>query len=614
MNKKGGKTEKAPSVWSLEVKRFKELFDEWLDYRVNRFFDLSINGPGYRSTRVFLLRLAFIVIGFIIEILLYSLSNFFLGQQAQPSAGFQSLIIVSILTFFRLLFILLIPMYIALEMAGNYITDIFELKSPDVAWKFISEISLRGASEVLHIRDGKIAEADRDSPIVLIGGPGRVEVEFDTAVLFEKPDGTPHVFGPVDMKLNAEGNEKNKIKSATLDGFERLREPIINLRDQYFGYSSSDAIAVEGRSRDGILISAKDARIVFSIHRSDGSASQKPSKEKPFFYDPQSVQDLIYQQSVQVLQGEKPSGEPGAWTDTMRGMVSGEIGAFMSQNKLAEFLASISTPEIEAQEHREDTILLQTLRYSDQLTEPEPGAFTKPNFHPRTELTDRFMKYTDGFSKRANERGMDLHWIGVGTWKPPNDIINVRHLEAWRLNLDNAMHSSDEALEQIVDEAYLTEKLRLIKNVPLEAYNESEENLIEKEKRIEALLQNFWEQMGNVLDFYYTNNIQNNDVDQLEKAILKIEKLLKIPGGQHMVGGGSLSKVKARPASRNPENAPPAPASRSEDQQYRLLLSKLDSSYKVAEAMIANEQGRYPALTREEAIARIIKRLERYGK
>jgi hypothetical protein len=601
MNRKVSPTEKAPSAWSLEVKRFKELFNTWLDYHVARFFDLSVHGPDYRSRRVFVVRLTFIVIGLIVEILLYSLSNLFLGSQAQSSAGFISLVIFVILAFFRLLFLLLIPAYIAIEIAGNYVADVFELNDPGVAWKFISEISLGGASEVLHIHDGKIAEADQDSPIVQIGGPGRVEVEFDTAVLFEKPDGTPHVIGPAEAK------------SKTLEGFERLREPIISLRDQYFGYTASDAISVKNRSLEGIPISANDVRVVFSVHRGDNSDSQKPEKEKPFPYDSQSIQDLIYGQSVQVLQGEHSSGEPGTWTNMMRGMVSGEIGAFMNQNKLSEFLASISTPEIEALEYREDTILMQTLQYSNHLPDTATTDFTKPDFHPRTELTDRFMKYADGFIKRANERGMDLHWIGVGTWKPSNDVIDVRHLEAWRLNLDNATNSSSEALERALEDAYLTEKLRLIKSVPLEAYKECNSKLVEKEKCIEALLQNFWEQMGNVLDFYYSNNIQNEEVKELEGAVLKIEKLLHI-GGAHMVGGGTLSKVKPRPASRIPDNAPPAPASKTEDQQYRLLLSKLDGSYKVAEAMIANEIRRFPDLTRVQAIARIVKRLERYGR
>ena len=241
------------------------------------------------------------------------------------------------------------------------------------------------------------------------------------------------------------------------------------------------------------------------------------------------------------------------------------------------------------------------------------GAFTKPSFHPRTELTDRFMKYTDSFSKRANERGMDLQWIGVGTWKASNDLVNVRHLEAWRLNLDNAMHSSDEALAQVADEACLNEKLRLIRTVPLDVYNANKVTLVEKEKRIESLLQNFWEQMGSVLDFYYTNNIQNEEVEKLEGAISKIEKLLNIPA-YHVPGGGSFSKVKRKASPHAAEDAPPAPSSKLEEQQYRVLLGKLGGNYKTVEAMIANEQRRFPNMTREEAIVRIVKRLERYGK
>ena len=647
MNKKGGISEKAPSAWSLEFERTQRLFNQWLDYHLNRFFDLSVRGPQYRSIRVFLLSAGFMVFAFIIHILLYSFS----AQASAQQTTLASLAIVAVLTFFRLLFILWIPIYIAVEMAGNYVTDIFELKNPAVAWKFIGEISLNGASEVLHIRDGKIAEEDHDSPILLIGGPGRVEVEFDTAVLFEKSDGTPHVIGPADMKPDDERRKrsiarKDEKDPAVLEGFERLRDPIINLRDQYFGNTASDAITVEGRSLDGIPVRANDARVIFSVHRGDDLASQTSSKEKPYLYNPQSIQELIYNQSIPVLQGNHPSGEPSAWTNTMRVMVSSEISGFMSQNKLAEFLASISTPEIEAQEYREDTILLQTLQYSDQLPVAGPETFAKPSFHPRTELSDRFMRYTEGFSKRANDRGMDLHWIGVGTWKAPSDLINERHVEAWRIGLENTMHSRDEVLEKIMDEACLSEKLRLIKDVPntyrnnwltyrerrtgldvamderlrwrrngvVETRKDGETIQREKAKAIEALLQEFWEQMGNALEFYYNNNIRNKDMDQLEKAILKIESLLRIPGGQHMVGGGSLSKVKARSASHVPENAPPAPASKLEEERYRELLTKLKGSYKTAEAMIANEQRRHPALTRDEAMARIVKRLERYGK
>ncbi len=300
----------------------------------------------------------------------------------------------------------------------------------------------------------------------------------------------------------------------------------------------------------------------------------------------------------------------------MRGMVRSEIGKFMSQNKLAEYLASISASEIDAQAYLEDTILWKTMQYSSQLPESAPDHIVKSKFHPRTELSDRFMKYTDGFSKQASERGIDLHWIGVGTWKIPNEIssewINGRHMEAWRISRENAMRSDDNVLNSILDEACLNEKLRLIQEVPFAAYQKHQTKYAQKQKIIEALLWDFWEQLGDALDDYYENNIHDKEVEKLERAILKIEKLLKIPGGAHMVGGGSFSKVKDRVHCA--EDTPPAPSSKSEDQQYRILLAKLDGNYKVAEAMIANEQRRYPTLTREEAIVRIVKRLERYGK
>ncbi len=474
---------------------------------------------------------------------------------------------------------------------------------------------------MLHIRDGKIAEEDKDLPIALIGGPGRVEVEFDTAVLFEKPDGTPHVIGPSDKKPDEEQKKRSKDKKdendpAVLEGFERLREPIINLRDQYFGNTASDAITVDSRSLDGIQVSASDVRVVFSVHHSKGSDSQRPDKERPYFYDPQSVQTLIYQQTVQVLQGSNPSGEPGAWTDTMRAMVRSQISKFMNQNKLAEYLASISASEIDEQVYLEDTILWKTMQYSSQPPETAPDHIVKSKFHPRTELSDRFMKYTDGFSKQAGERGMDLHWIGVGTWKIPNEIssnwINDRHMEAWRINRDNAMRSDDNVLNSFLDEACLNEKLRLIQEVPFATYQKYQTKYPQKDKVIKALLLDFWEQLGEALDDYYENNIYNKDVEQLEKAILEIERLPIYPGGAHMAGGSRFSKVKSRV--HRAEDTPPAPSSKSEDQQYRILLTKLDGNYKAAEAMIANEQRRYPTLTREEAIVRIVKRLERYGK
>ena len=497
-------------------------------------------------------------------------------------------------------------------MAGNYLADIFELKDPEVAWDFIRELSVGGANEYIHIRDGKISEESLNSPVLLIGGPGRVLVEFDLAALFEKPDGTPHVIGLANARPDPERD------NFVLDGFERLRSPVINLRDQYIGNPSGEPMMVLGRSLDGIPVSASDVRGVFSVHRVNDEDSLGPSIHTPYPFNPTDIENLIYKQSVQVLtEGPYPSGLLPPWTNTMQGLIHGSLSEFMGQNNLAEFLTSIGSLELELSEFREDTILSNTLQYTSELPEQSTLDLSKPKFHPRTELSDRFTKYKDGFLKRAKSRGLELHWIGVGTWKMPDEfsseIINDQHLEAWRINRQNADNSTNKNLESAAEEAYFNEKARLIQNIPLASHQKNQTKYSDRDVLVECLLQDFWEQLGDALEIYYKNGIRSTDLETIEDAVLKIERLLRITQGQHMIGNSTMSKVHKKPAQLD-KDAPPAPASRSEAEQYRSLLSKLEGNTKVAEGMIANEARRHSNLSREELIKQIVSRFESYGR
>jgi hypothetical protein len=604
----GSKPYKSPSAWDFERRRFQSLLERWLAHSLDKFFDLTIHGPTYRKYRILALAVAFIAAAFVVHIFLdvYPI----LAPTRQIS--FSSLSTFFIVTILRLVLVLLIPAYLAIQMAGNYLADIFELKDTTVAWRFIEELSLGGAGEVLHIRDGKVAEDDQDSPILLIGGPGRVQVEFDSAALFEKPDGRPHVIGPAGGK-----SEANEADNTIVEGFERLREPIINLRDQYVGNPSAEPMTIVSRSLDGLPVSATDVRVVFSARRDEGQDVEQAPKGAPFLIHPQSAEALIYQQSVSVLtEGPHPSSLPPPWTNIMQGLVRGAIGEFMSQNKLSEYLASIGSQEIEISEFREDTILQQTLQYSGEAPERTAENIVKPKFHPRTELSERFRKYAGGFSKKARERGMELHWIGVGTWRIPDEIagevINDQHLEAWRISRDNAARANPQSLETAAEDAYLNERLRLIRSVPFTAHQKNQIKYAEKEKMVKALLQDYWEQLGDALEVYYKQGTRSSELEEIERAVIRIERLLNIAGG-HTIGS-SLSKVRRMPPAAMDEDAPPAPASAAEAAAYRTLLSKLDGNYKVAEHMIANESRRYPTLLREELIQRIVRRLERYGR
>jgi hypothetical protein len=217
----------------------------------------------------------------------------------------------------------------------------------------------------------------------------------------------------------------------------------------------------------------------------------------------------------------------------------------------------------------------------------------------------------------AQELGLELHWIGVGTWKMPDEAsetaVGEKHLEAWGMNRENAQRSDVPALERVTEAALLEHKVRLIQEVPLARHQKNQARYTDKGVLMECMLQDFWEQLGEALGLHYRNGAPSAELEQLEEAVLKVEQLLRISQIGHVLGGGTMSRVREHAKSNVRMDAPPAPASRAEAEQYQLLLSKLQGDYRVAEAMIANERRRHAELTRAQLLARIVERFERHG-
>ncbi len=606
MTERASRRVKRPSGFRVEIRRSANLLDRWLGHELNRFFDLSVGGASYRAIRTLVVVLAIGVLAFLIHMLLV------VGplEAVASSNQLPELFAAAVISALRIALVLGIAVLFALQVAGNYLADIFEIKDPRIAYEFIgSTISGRG-SEVLHLHDGLVADEDRDSPIVLIGGPGYVVTENDTAALFETPDGAPHVAGP--------GSGREDRTTFRLAGFERLREPIVNLRDQYIGSLGGEPMTVVSRSLDGMPISAVDVRGVYSIRRQAEDDASGPSREVPYGLDPAAIQDLIYNQEVQVLtDGPYPSGRPAAWTNTMQALIQAALAEFMRHDRLGQYVAGVGDKEVELSEFREDTILSQTLRLSTDITGVDATRnLPKPRFHPRTELTARFLDGNDEFARRAREHGLELHWIGVGTWEMPDhsssEVVREKHLEAWRLHRESSDRADPKALQAISDEALISEKLRLIRDVPIGSHQRNQEKYSDKDVLVECLLQDFWEQMGDALNACYEAGPLAPEQLELEAAVSDLEQMLKIRQLGYLVGGETMSRVRPRPAATKVE-PPPAPASKSESDKYRALLGKLGGDFRIAEGMITNEGKRHRNLSREELIQRILVRFERYG-
>jgi hypothetical protein len=157
----------------------------------------------------------------------------------------------------------------------------------------------------------------------------------------------------------------------------------------------------------------------------------------------------------------------------MVGLIRERLGGFMRQHKLTEYLASIGTPEIQKFKEREADIVNQM----QQLTPSNEDAADRkdvnaPDFQSRYKVKDLFAQFTEEFTGKARERGVELHWIGVGTWESPIKEISDEHFEAWMLSQENLKNDSPERMKKIEQEVVVERMKELIQKVPISAYDE----------------------------------------------------------------------------------------------------------------------------------------------
>lgn len=575
---------------------------------LNKTFDLTVKGSQRRNQALTFL---FLAIGIIFTISTHSLADWgtelrlvfqYLFNptvaQAAPDTpihffnfAFGAMLAPETL---RFLPIFLLPFFFALQSAATYLADIFEIEKIEIAREFIRQVALTGSQKSIRIGKGEVAEADKSSPIYLIGGPGQVVVELDTAALFEKPNGQPRVIGPT---------VKGK---ATLEGFERFRQAI-DLRDQY-----TDPLDVKSRSLDGIPVNAKDVRLLFSVNRGENPES---SAESPHPFNEKAIQSLVYGQASKViLDGPHPSEPPSSWTGTIQGLIRGNLGGFMSKHRLAEYLASIGPPEIQKARQREDEIVKVGNVVISEGDDLEPrNVPPPPDFQARHIVSNLFSQFTDSFTKNASNRGVQLSWIGVGTWKTPNEIVPEKHLEAWRLSRENIERGSMGTMDELRQEAQLQQTLRLIQNIPLARFQQNTGR--EHKDAIQDLLIAYREQLIEAIELLVKSNRPEPKI--VRAAIKHIEAVLGI---KHWVGAASSTSESGAPrpspksdSSRKKSGAttgvpstPPVPPNEAE--LYQDLLTKTGRDADRVERLIEHERKNAPHADRAELIRQAIAR------
>ncbi len=334
-------------------------------------------------------------------------------------------IAVSLMKYFPILWVV---NNVAQKKAANYLSDIFEIDDNEAALAFIEDVAFSNSGSkknMATVKDGNISEADEQSPVILIGGPGLVKVGLDYLVVFEDVNGRPNIFHSRDKPWN-------------VGKYERIREigdqeyAIINLRDQFIS-----GISIKSRTKDGIPIEAQDIKIIFSILR----RQQKDDsiKDAAQLYDPEAVKALVYGQTMITSDTSQTFGASFPWDSAVIPLIIEEIENLITTRPLNEILANIGQKEVEAKAKTDQSIETIKIEITGQQRPvsriPEKTGNT-PAFESRSIITARF--YESEFVKKAAHAGIHLQWIDIGTWKLPSDKILEKHKNAWDKSRENA--------------------------------------------------------------------------------------------------------------------------------------------------------------------------------
>lgn len=388
----------------------------------------------------------------------------------------------------RIIIVIILPFWAARRIAGIYLADIFE-QEMSVGRDFIWRAAFATSLHYIHVRNGKIAEEDLDSPVVRIGGPGMVQVELDSAILTEKADGSYRIIGPTYYPTQASFFERlragfRRIAPAqrygatytVLEDFERIRQ-CVDLRDQAQN-SEGKGLEFTARTRDGLLVTAKDVKFVYSIRRKlnlkdpDDLNIVIPG-DLPYHYAPSAIRKQVFDQTRTVFKDREPDRLPDVKKKPLpapiNGMVGIRMGGLIGDKGLGEFLAFIGEPELSRLKMRWEDVYRASESVTGIKQDQDGNIPAAPKYIPRDHFT-RLFDEAAGFAGAAEARGIELRWIGVGTWDTPQPVISEKHREAWQISRENVRLSSPDHLNERYNQARQVELLRLVNEMPLESF------------------------------------------------------------------------------------------------------------------------------------------------
>ena len=368
------------------------------------------------------------------------------------------------MSFLKYIPLLFVVYSLSRKMSSRYLEDVYELDDEELASDFLEEVTFGYGKEKITIDEGRISEKDEESPIILIGGPGSIQVNLDSVALLEKVDGEPKVIYP-------------RNESWKLGRFERIREigkhdeigkrdyAIINLRDQFVS-----GLSVKARTKDGIPIEAQGIKVIFSILRMQKTENDQVQADT-YLFDESAVQALVYNQTIITPEPSTPSGVTFPWDTTIIPLIISELEKLITSRTLSEILATVSQLEIDNASSNDQTIAQMRVEMTGQQSLTGANKESRaPNFESRSKITAQF--FDKSFKERAAKLGVSIEWIDIGTWQLPSSLILDKQKEAWNLSRENAKKRA--AVERSGKRHEMEEIASLVESVIIANYEKTE--------------------------------------------------------------------------------------------------------------------------------------------
>jgi hypothetical protein len=417
--------------------------------------------------------------------------------------GQMNIAIIIGLSFLKYIPLLMVVYSLARVMAARYLDDVYELNDENLASGFLEEVTFGNGREKITINEGKISKEDEKSSLILIGGPGSIQVNLDSIALLEKVNGEPKVIYP-------------RSDAWKLGRFERIREigrydeagkreyAIISLRDQLI-----TDISVKSRTKDGIPLEARDIKVMFSILRRQHADSDKVQGDS-YLFDEDAVQSLVYNQVIITPPPPTPHGIKFPWDTTIIPLITSELEELIRSHTLSEILASISKKEVDSASNNDQTIAHMRLEMTGQQTAAETKKEVRaPKFESRSRITAHF--FDRKFKEKAAKIGVSIEWIDIGTWLPSNLILE-KHKEAWNFSRDIANKRG--AVERSQKRYEMAEIIKLVNHVILKTYEKNTEFQKLSEEELETLIDT-----DPVGTFEYRQKLQQRSQKKEPKAV-----------------------------------------------------------------------------------------------